>query len=65
MNKLSEKELFILHEKMIVGMFGPYARITDDEWNHAMGVLENVLVEMEKMGFVSLEGYDFGEEANE
>ncbi len=61
MNKLSEKDLLVLHQETVLAMYGPYARVTDDEWNHALGVVINLLVLLEQMGFVDLTGFDFGE----
>ena len=71
MNKLSEKDLVKLHEAAIVEMYGPYAHVTPgiaghgagghSEWHHALNVVIDVLVEMEKMGFVNLDEFDFGE----
>ena len=60
MNKLSEKDLLILHLETLITMYGSEARVTGDEWNHAMDVTANILTKMEEMGFVDLEGYDFG-----
>ena len=61
MNKLSEKDLIRLHEAAIVEMYGPKARVLHAEWHHALNVVIDVLVEMEKMGFVNLDEFSFGE----
>jgi len=59
MNKLSEKDLLTLHIEALQAMYGP-ARVSDDEWNHALGVVINLLVLLENMGFVDLSDFDFG-----
>ena len=66
MNKLSEKDLARLHEAAIVEMYGPEASTSHGggghaEWHHALNVVIDVLVEMEKMGFVNLDEFSFGE----
>ena len=59
MNKLSEKDLLTLHIEALQAMYGP-ARVSDDEWNHALDVTANILTRLEEMGFVDLSDFDFG-----
>jgi len=60
MNKLSEKDLLVLHLETIITMYGREARVTGDEWNHALDVTANILTRLEEMGFVDLSDFDFG-----
>ena len=66
MNKLSEKELIKLHEVAIVEMYGPQTSFTHGnpghgEWHHSLNVVIDVLEELEKMGYINLDEFSFGE----